>query len=1026
MQAMDDTLADESGIPFLTSTEDIPVHSTPIKGTKVPLPSTKNVIKNLMSKPGRQDDYTDGESLQSIRHSDLHPRVKGQHSATKGRGQNMKQAEEQNFITSKNNQYRNDVKYSDGNIQDLSNIDNLRQKSSYPGQRAFHTERSRSHVEDHRERVSEQDGVFKRPKDVRLFSVEDEKRILMGMSENDEKASEYKNRTKEQQILMEDDLSTRNKTSNAFSSHANRTKYSSDEHQARMSGNSNKSTEIRERDKQFISSRTVGNTERDLGTKQTSTKVETSVRTDEETRDNRSERKRFSMGSPRNSSNYSVSHSRTLSSSSKQNTSLSELENTTLQKQRQEIQLLMTELRDRDRELSDMMTSHQQQLVAWQQDRDRLASLERKCTQYEEELRMKASQLRNAITNLKSMKSTEIEHKKNLEKFQSTVDRLNLEKNQYTEELSQLQGLNESLQGNIKDLSNKVGRLEAREEELTTSLRLKEKDISSATGHMKELSERLQQLDLRCKEAQDREREALKGKQEWKQKYENSRDEFNALSAEMDHRRKEVVRLAEENKSARQQLALIQKEASMMERCKDELIDSMRVKQERTDTQLRNLRELYDRQVREIASLQMQLDNSKELIYRQQNSIDEQQMSGSYQGRLSQASEFSFERSSVSQRHSGRNKSSPTHSSKYREPEMTGSHQQTQSSGYQSQLYENQTGNQPVSNVYENNFIDLTGSKHSSGPYQSFNGERPVQKSKTENQSGSKPSDSQKPVIASDRKQKLKSDSETKVNKANLVMDLPDKRDAARELIIQTNHSVPSHFENTAKVTQTPSKTLNPVFSSPKRQDGYVIQETTIEIDLCIDNINPDPQKPSGYCESLSENALKSMERVENALSEIQKVPSRTDSVKEQSDVNSESSKGANNSDSELNLCDSFLCTKLDENFNSEQQAYCDIEFEKKYTFDNKLCSFLEDLEDIDDSIWDEKPTKSANVSTTESSPASKLRKLLIESQQMIQSLERSAESPRQMKSKESIEQTDREASVPAEDSLQQASNQFS
>lgn len=47
---------------------------------------------------------------------------------------------------------------------------------------------------------------------------------------------------------------------------------------------------------------------------------------------------------------------------------------------------------------------------------------------------------------------------------------------------------------------------------------------------MKELSDRLQQLDLRCKESQDREKEALKEKQEWKQKFENSRDEFNALS----------------------------------------------------------------------------------------------------------------------------------------------------------------------------------------------------------------------------------------------------------------------------------------------------------------------------------------------------------------------------------------------------------------------------------------------------------------------------------------------------------------
>jgi hypothetical protein len=43
----------------------------------------------------------------------------------------------------------------------------------------------------------------------------------------------------------------------------------------------------------------------------------------------------------------------------------------------------MGELKDRDRELSDMMTSHQQQLVAWQQDRDRLVMLERKCIQHE-------------------------------------------------------------------------------------------------------------------------------------------------------------------------------------------------------------------------------------------------------------------------------------------------------------------------------------------------------------------------------------------------------------------------------------------------------------------------------------------------------------------------------------------------------------------------------------------------------------------------------------------------------------------
>ena len=55
----------------------------------------------------------------------------------------------------------------------------------------------------------------------------------------------------------------------------------------------------------------------------------------------------------------------------------------TIQKQRQEIQLLVTELKDRDRELGDMMKSHEQQLMAWEQDRHRVISLDQKCSQYE-------------------------------------------------------------------------------------------------------------------------------------------------------------------------------------------------------------------------------------------------------------------------------------------------------------------------------------------------------------------------------------------------------------------------------------------------------------------------------------------------------------------------------------------------------------------------------------------------------------------------------------------------------------------
>ena len=45
--------------------------------------------------------------------------------------------------------------------------------------------------------------------------------------------------------------------------------------------------------------------------------------------------------------------------------------------------MLVTELKDRDRELGDMMKSHEQQLLVWEQDRQRVYSLEQTCTQYE-------------------------------------------------------------------------------------------------------------------------------------------------------------------------------------------------------------------------------------------------------------------------------------------------------------------------------------------------------------------------------------------------------------------------------------------------------------------------------------------------------------------------------------------------------------------------------------------------------------------------------------------------------------------
>lgn len=63
-----------------------------------------------------------------------------------------------------------------------------------------------------------------------------------------------------------------------------------------------------------------------------------------------------------------------------------EFENTTIQKQRQEMQLLVVELRSRDKELNEMVADHRKQLLAWEQDRNRIAALEEKCCCYESKI----------------------------------------------------------------------------------------------------------------------------------------------------------------------------------------------------------------------------------------------------------------------------------------------------------------------------------------------------------------------------------------------------------------------------------------------------------------------------------------------------------------------------------------------------------------------------------------------------------------------------------------------------------------
>lgn len=59
------------------------------------------------------------------------------------------------------------------------------------------------------------------------------------------------------------------------------------------------------------------------------------------------------------------------------------MERDTIIKQRTELQLLINELRDRDKELNEMVQAHRTEMKAWEEDRARSHNLEQRCAKLE-------------------------------------------------------------------------------------------------------------------------------------------------------------------------------------------------------------------------------------------------------------------------------------------------------------------------------------------------------------------------------------------------------------------------------------------------------------------------------------------------------------------------------------------------------------------------------------------------------------------------------------------------------------------
>ncbi|XP_064024582.1 coiled-coil domain-containing protein 62 isoform X2 [Pogoniulus pusillus] len=240
----------------------------------------------------------------------------------------------------------------------------------------------------------------------------------------------------------------------------------------------------------------------------------------------------------------------------------SDLENSTIQQQRQEIQLLTAELKDRDKELNDMVAVHQKQLLAWERDRQKTLTLAERCNLLNNELKK-----RNEI--IKSLAQQKFK-----EMSQKVTDA--------TVRCHALEEKNQSLHCSVLELSAKTGQLQAREQELLTMLKLKDEAILETTDHITEFTSKFRKLESALRAAKV------------------EKFNLNRKIEDLTLRLKELI--VERNK-------LKVEKAKRVE----QLLQFAKSKQARTNTELESLRQIYQKQQCDLQFLHVSLESSQEL-----------------------------------------------------------------------------------------------------------------------------------------------------------------------------------------------------------------------------------------------------------------------------------------------------------------------------------------------------------------------------------------------------------------------------
>ncbi|XP_063642197.1 coiled-coil domain-containing protein 62 isoform X16 [Pan troglodytes] len=270
----------------------------------------------------------------------------------------------------------------------------------------------------------------------------------------------------------------------------------------------------------------------------------------------------------------------------------SEVEISTIEKQRKELQLLIGELKDRDKELNDMVAVHQQQLLSWEEDRQKVLTLEERCSKLEGELHKRTEIIRSLTKKVKTLESNQMECQTALQK-------------------TQLQ---------LQEMAQKATHSSLLSEDL------EDKDIIEAVNHIADCSGKFKLLEHALRDAKMAETCIVKEKQDYKQKLKALKIEVNKLKEDLNEKttenneqREEIIRLKQEKSCLHDELLFTVER----EKRKDELLNIAKSKQERTNSELHNLRQIYVKQQSDLQFLNFNVENSQELIQMYDSKMEE-------------------------------------------------------------------------------------------------------------------------------------------------------------------------------------------------------------------------------------------------------------------------------------------------------------------------------------------------------------------------------------------------------------------